>query len=81
MSVAWMICFFLRPRVWSSGRASASHAEDPGSIPRSIHTKYFKKWNLLSLCVMIRISNGVMESKGKQASDPHLERKEVAGST
>ena len=32
----------LRPRVWSSGRASASHAEGLGSIPRSSHTKDFK---------------------------------------
>ena len=37
-----LLCLPLRPRVWTSGRASAPHAEGPGWIPRSSHTKDFK---------------------------------------
>ena len=63
-------------RIWSSGRASASHAGVPGLIPRSSHTKDFK----MEPFAVVRDAPHKQWSKGKQASEPQLE-KAVAGST
>ena len=51
-----------RPCVWSNGRESASHMEGAGSIPSSSIRKTLKM-EPTALCMMLCISNGVMENK------------------
>ena len=67
---------FRRPRVQSSGRASASHAEGPALIPGRVIPKTLK----MEPTAVVRDAPNKQWSKGKQASEPKLEKAAV-GST